>query len=56
MVDKIQIFFKSIYQDSQKRTIERGTFSALIPCCLYVGMCQKSELIIQTNTPPCRIL
>ena len=33
------------------------------PCCkmtgaswLYVGMCQKSELIIQANTPPCRIL
>lgn len=33
------------------------------PCCkmtgaswLYVGMCQKSELMIQANTPPCRIL
>nr|DAR33531.1 MAG TPA: hypothetical protein [Caudoviricetes sp.] len=24
--------------------------------CLYVGISQKSELIIQANTPPCRIL
>ena len=24
--------------------------------CLYVGISQKPELIIQTNTPPCRIL
>lgn len=31
-------------------------FSALIPCCLYVGISQRSELIIQANTPPCRIL
>lgn len=51
-VDKIWIFFKSIYQDSQKRT----SFSALIPSWLYVGISQKSELIIQANTPPCRIL
>ncbi len=24
--------------------------------CLYVGISQKSELMIQANTPPCRIL
>lgn len=53
---KIRIFFKSIYQDSQKQTIERGTFSALIPSWLYMGITQKSELIIQANTPPYRIL
>lgn len=56
MVDKIRIFFKSIYQDSQKRTNAVGSFSALIPSCLYMGISQKSELIIQANTPPCRIL
>lgn len=31
-------------------------FSALIPSWLYVGISQKSELIIHANTPPCRIL
>ena len=50
------IGFKSICPDSPKRTSTVGCFSALIPSCLYVEISQKSDIIIQTNTPPCRIL
>ena len=52
-LDKIRIFFKSIYQDEQGKQDASLHSSA---SCLYVGISQKSELIIQANTPPCRIL
>lgn len=50
------IFFKSICPDSQKQTSAGAASLHLSANCLYVEISQKSELIIQTNTPPCRIL
>lgn len=50
------ICFKSICPDSQKQTSAGAASLHLSANCLYVEISQKSELIIQANTPPCRIL
>ena len=50
------ICFKSICPDSQKQTSAGAASLHLSANCVYVEISQKSDIIIQTNTPPCRIL
>lgn len=50
------ICFKSICPDSQKQTSAGAASLHLSANCLYVEISQKSDIIIQANTPPCRIL
>ena len=50
------ICFKSICPDSQKQTSAGVASLHLSANCLYVEISQKSDIIIQANTPPCRIL
>lgn len=50
------ICFKSICPDSQKQTSAGAASLHSSASWLYMGISQKSELIIQANTPPCRIL
>lgn len=54
--DAEPICFKSICPDSQKQTSAGAASLHLSANCVYVEISQKSDIIIQTNTPPCRIL
>ena len=50
------ICFKSICPDSQKQTSAGAASLHLSANCVYVEISQKSDIIIQANTPPYRIL